>query len=260
MTKEEYFNLAENKPGMTDDSIYKLTIRTVRSDTKGYRKSPDVEEWSYRIFNFSTYYSSRENAVKAFIDYLPKNKCIHSALIERLAINLPVDDSDNLEWWTYDRNGNEVDKSFCTSRFDEKPTIHDVYFGRRPEQIPFEIGEIVEIVNGDRVYLQVLNGIPPTLDKMWELYDNRVKKWGEPESGSFSTDYFADPMAEQYFYLRPDGFDPDVPPFFVMKPVFSIPKKAKEILTGRYNRWKTYVDTHEENEIDRSELEKAVKG
>lgn len=259
MTKEEYFRIAENKPEITDESIYQLTIRVYLSDTEGYKENLDKQEWSYRIYEFSRYYSSKEKAEESYREYILNEKYIHSAIIERLGINLHVDEGFQLAWWVYDRFGKEIDKSFCTSLDKDEPTVHDVYFGRKPDDIPYEMGEIVEIIKGDEVYLEVLNGIPPTIEEMWEWHDERIKKWGEPARNKFSSTYFAEPMVEQYFYLRKDGFDPDLPPYYIMKPVFPIPEKAQKILSDRYNRWKSYMDSHSYKDINWDELYRIVR-
>lgn len=95
------------------------------------------------------------------------------------------------------------------------------------------MGEKVEVIRGNRVFIEVLNGIPPTIDEMWKQYDSKIKKWGEDTYNYFS--YMTDPMADRYFYLKEDGFDPDLPPYILMKPVFPVPETIKEILPSRYN-------------------------
>lgn len=71
---------------------------------------------------------------------------------------------------------------------------------------------------------------------------------------------FYDSMADMYYYLQNDGNGLDEVPDDVMAPLFEIPAEAQEELSGRYNRWKTYIDSHICEEIDWDELSKIVRG
>lgn len=92
-------------------------------------------------------YSFRKSEDKSY------RKKIHSAIIERIPINLPLEDGGQLEWWLYDRTGNEIDKSVCAWEIKDEPSFQDVYLGRKPEGIRFQMGEIVEIIHDNKDYL-----------------------------------------------------------------------------------------------------------
>ena len=247
MTKDEFYNLALNKPEIIAKSIYKLVIRGYRKDIKGYRKTPDKQEWSYPIYKLEWFFSSKEEAEKAILHYIEtENGNIHSFLIERITTDTKIEDSEHLEWWHYDENGNLLMSSLCTSSIPEydKLTIDNIFLGRSDESYPFKMGQIVEIITDDMVRLEVLNGLPQTIDECWERYADRIKRWGnKPEGPYYHCDYFADCMADQFFYLQEDGFDPDVAPFQIMKPRFPVTEKVKNILTSRYNCWKSYISS-----------------
>ena len=188
---------------------------------------------------------------------------IHSFLVERITIDTDIEDTEHLEWWSYDAKGNQLMGSLCTSTIPEydKLKIDNIFLGRPKESCPFKMGNIVEIIYEDRVSLEILNGLPQTIDDCWERYEEKTKRWGPKQEGPYyNSGYFADCMADQFFYLREDGFDPDVAPEMVIHPTFMVPDDIKEILTSRYNRWKEYVDSRSYEEINWDELQRIVKG
>lgn len=264
MTKEEFYQLAFNKPEIKGKSIYKLTIRGYRKDIKGYRKTPAKQEWSYPIYKSEWFFSSKEEAEKAMMNYIETEKgAIHSFLVERITIDTNIEDTEHLEWWSYGAKGNMIMGSLSTSTIPEydKLKIDNIFLGRSEESYPFKMGQIIEIITDDIVHLEVLNGLPQTIDECWKRYSDRIKRWGlKPEGPYYHCDYFADCMADQFFYLQSDGFDPDVAPYQIMEPRFSIPEQAKGILTARFNRWKDYIDSHPGDDFNRAELEKIVQG
>ena len=243
MTKEEFYYLAHHKPEIIAKSIYKLTVREFRNDIKGYSKSSTKQEWSYPVYKSDWYFSSKPEAEKAMLNYIEfrKKARIHSFLIERITIDTDIEDTEHLEWWNYDSKGNMIMGSISTSSIPEfdKLTIDNIFLGRPEDSYHFKMGEIVEVIHEDRVSLEILNGLPHTIDECWERYDQRTKRFGPREEGPyFNCDYFADCMADQFFYLQENGFDPDVAPYQIMKPRFPIPDQAKEILSARYEKWK----------------------
>ena len=242
MTKEEFYHLAHHKPEITANSIYKLTIREFRKDIKGYENGPNKQEWSYPIFKSSWFFSSKNNAEKAMQHYIPQSKAnIHSFLVERITIDTDIEDTEYLEWWNYDEKGNIIMGSVSTSTIPDydKLTIDNIFLGRPENSYPFKMGDIVEIIKEDRVSLEILNGLPQTINECWERYEEKTKRWGtKPEEPFYHCEYFADCMADQFFYIQENGFDPDVAPYQLMNPRFPVPEEAKEILSARFEKWK----------------------
>lgn len=265
MTKEEFYRLAKNKPEITDTSIYTLKIIEYDKDTKTYRKRPKSDEWEFKVRTVRNDYSSKESAEKALREYKLNEgesyrKNIHSAMISRYQIDIPVEDHGSLEWWLYDKDCNEIDRSVCSWEVKDDPELRDVYFGREPSQIRFQMGDIVEIQSGDKIFLSVINGLPTTIDRMWEIYEERFKKSGPQLDELIMRGDFYDAMAGTYYYIQSNGFDPDTWPYLVFKPTFPVPEDIKKILKGRYNCWKSYIDSHSREEINEDELYSLIQG
>lgn len=265
MTKEEFYKLATNRPSITADSIYKLTIRELENEATGYMKETETDDWSFEIGSEYNWYTTKNKAVEYMIKYIQEKdshyrKRIHSALIERIPANIPVEDGGQLEWWLYDKNGKEIDRSVCTWELLEEPSPASIYYGREPREIRFQMGEIVEIISDNKVFLSVINGLPTSVEEIWKLYEDREIKWDKKSVPYLNAGSFFDAMADMYFYIQSNGFDPDTSPYCIMKPTFPITEEVKNILTSRYNCWKSYIDSHSREEINWDELYKMIQG
>lgn len=265
MTKEEFYRLAENRPVIKGASIYKLTVREINNNVSGYTRDSKTGDWFYEINRELNWYTMKDKAVKFLKKYIKEAethyyKRIHSAVIERIPTNIPVEDGGQLEWWLYDSTGREIDHSVCAWELNDEPKLQDNYFGRKPDEIRFKPGDIIEIIHEDKVVLSILSGLPKSIDEMWNIYQDRFQREGIELDKRIMRGEFYDSMSDMYYYLRSDGNTMDEVPDDVMSPIFEPPSEAQEELSGRYNRWKTYIDSHICEEINWDELTRIAKG
>ena len=265
MTTEEFYRLAENRSVIKGASIYKLTVREINNNVSSYTRDSKTGDWFYEINRESNWYTTKEKAVKFLRKYIKEAeahyyKRIHSAVIERIPANIPVENGGQLEWWLYDSAGCEIDHSVCAWELNNDPKFQDAYLGRKQEEIRFDRGDIVEIIHDDKVVLSVLSGLPGSIDEMWNIYQDRFNRESVELDERIMRGEFYDSMADMYYYLRVDGNDLDEVPNDVTAPLFEIPAEAQEELYGRYNRWKTYIDSHICEEINWDELKRIVRG
>ena len=263
MTKEEFYKLATSPKEIAGFAIYRLTIYIYRSESKKYKKNGRTGNWYLRLYHDSNLYSSKELATEALITHIKElsdSECMHSALIQKIWLDRPFEERNVMRWWLYDANGNEIDHSVCSDRIPENLTIHDVYFGRNPEEIRFKAGDIVEVLYDDTVYLSVLNDVPATIEQMWEEHYKRCERRGEPAKDVYDCDHFRDAMSDGYWYMQDNGIDIDEPTYRFMRPTFEPSPEAKEKLTSLYKRWKENVDDAVSGKITWEELTKIVKG
>lgn len=258
MTKEEFYKIATNRPKILGDSIYKLIVREIDNDFSCFIKDPESGEWYYEISREYNWYTTKEQALKYMRLYLQNKedhyrKRIHSFLIKRIPANIPVEDGGYQEWWLYDKNGKEIDKSVCTWEINEEPSETSLFMGRLPEETQFQMGDIVEIIDDNKVFLSVINGLPSSVEEIWNLYEKRIRNCKNKNNRAVPLSLF-DAMADMYFYIQANGYDPDTSPYCVFKPSFPVPEKAKEILYRRYSTWKSYIDSHSEEQINWEEL------
>ena len=245
MTKEKFYKLAVTPNVFDKESIFRLVLYHLPGDEKGYVKVEGRNEWEYHLYETDYLFTSREKAEKALTHFIKDNE-IHSAIIFQELINVSIGDGGWLAWWMYDNLGEMISNSVCTGFLKdtyggELLEKENVYFGREPEKIRFKLGDIVEVFYEDKAFLAVLNGVPATIEEMWELYERNKKIDGCLEVYEFENDYFGDVFSDAYFYIEENGFDRDVAPYMVSKPFFPVPEDEEKIWKARFHRWKANV-------------------
>ena len=63
-------------------------------------------------------------------------------------------------WWVYDKKGKLVVNSIV-SEMDNEDGDLEPFFGRFPDRCPVKKGEIVEVMSGDEVHLEIVYALPP---------------------------------------------------------------------------------------------------
>ena len=246
MTKDEFYNLALERPVSENESVYELKVYDYDNDIQGYCRQTDGK-WSFEIrCCFNRLYSTLEKAEKAMRKFIKSERytdtIIHSAETWRVPVNAPVVDSicGDLGWWLYDSKGNLIDRSVCDMYHIENEESHyGVYFGRKDSEIRFKSGDIVEVRNigNEKPYLGIINDAPLTIDEMWKVYEKRVKHWGPQKIKNFSNDYFADVMSDCYYIVGENDFDLDISTVYVKQPSFPPPEEAILELNEKYEKW-----------------------
>lgn len=245
LTKEQFLFLAENRPEITVESIYQLQIYiTYKFDgcspkfpEKYERKNPEGN-WTLPLKVMeSGYFSTFEEAEKAL--YRRHIICpYHSAIIRRMPIDRYLG-TEWLEWWLYDGKGKLIDRSVCTSFFDNQPEyISGRYMGRKEESLRFKKGDIVEVIddrNPGQVYLGIVESIPKSPEQMWtnhNLWINQIRWEREPltpfrlkiAEGSC----FVHASYDKYFIRDLECNWPLQEPYKVFTPSLPIPEELKK--------------------------------
>lgn len=245
MTKEEFLRYAQNRETPANKSVYELRVFDYDGEITGYKKQKDGS-WSFNIRQcFTRLYSDFKKAEIALKEYVNSDRytdsIIYGAEVWRICLDIPIYEiNGDLGWWLYDSTGKLIDHSVCDMYHIDNPDYpFGVYFGRKKDEIRFKEGDIVEITspNREEVYLGIINDLPPTNDQMWELYQRRVNHWGLQKNKNFSCDYFSDVMADCYYIVGNEDYDPDIPVISLRRPTFTPPKEALVELKKRYDRW-----------------------
>lgn len=257
MNRETFFKYAHERPEPPEPSVYNLQIFYYCDNEEGYHQNTENGQWEYKIYSaLWRTYTTKEKALEALHDYLNKKhysgEIIHSAMIWRTAVDIPVSQhiDGHLGKWLYDSNGNLIEQSVCDGfHMQDEDHLYGKYLGRTESEIRFQEGDIVEIHPGDtgQVYLAIINGLPRTIEEMWEMHQRREQALG-PRIKKFSIDLFADIMADFYFIAGnpEDEFDPDISPCYIMKPTFEPPEEAIRELKEWYDAWKARVENDDE--------------
>lgn len=269
MTKEEFMRIARQRPAMPEKSVYQLTVYVRETDAE-YDKN-EVGEWVLPIFpTVEGLYSSRKEAEKALVGVplsLTAFETVHSAIIERF----PLDKEPGaqwIEWWLYDADGNEVDRSVCSAfHCEDKKTTAGKYMGRYEEEIRFQKGEIVEIIGFDRTKgehvatLGIIHTTPGTFEKEWEYFNSRQEQDGKyPFHGLCALDYFHDFTDDNYGYLSGCGGE-NALSCEVLKPSLPISKEIAfdlEEYKKAHDEWLRCIRTYDD--LSREEVDMIRRG
>lgn len=216
MTKEEFYKIAQARPEMSEESVYRLTVY-LRDEDDRYVKN-DFGEWQLRLQTSpDAFYSGLEEAEKGLMEYrqfISRVETVHHAIIERIPLNCRPG-AESIAWWLYDADGERIDSSVCSAfHCGDKKTPAGKYLGRLPEEIRFAKGDIVEVIgydsaNGDYVAtLAIINCTPGNIDDEWQYFNRCQQEIGEyPFNGFYCLDYFHDYSDDQYGYLSGCGGD-----------------------------------------------------
>ena len=132
----------------------------------------DTDEHLYRDVSYSIlgYYSTLD---KALVAMRLNNKeafdieCIYAYLIKELAIDGAIGTTDWLSVRSYDQQGKPVDE--CLQDYN----LANQFEGRKTENIRFKIGDIVEVLEGRRLYTAIVAAVPPTPEDHFPILDVR---------------------------------------------------------------------------------------
>lgn len=111
------------------------------------------------------------------------------------------------------------------------------YYGRTPDRIHFQAGDIVEMVAYDEIWLCIVAGSPRTVEecqKYKELCSERLRKYlqREPTKREIALDYPLDDTDDTYSVLLHygDGAHEHPSPVSLFKPTRKITKAQRELL------------------------------
>ena len=130
----------------------------------------DTDEHLYRDASYSIlgYYSTLDKALDAMRlnnkdafdpDY------IYAYLIKELAVDGEIGETDCLSVRSYNPQGKPVDE--CLQDYN----LANQFEGRNPETIRFKIGDIVEVLEGRRLYTAIVAAVPPTQEDHFPVLD-----------------------------------------------------------------------------------------
>ncbi len=160
-----------------------------------------------------------------------------------------------VEYWKYDHNKKEYDRSSCSSYHWNLPGVYGKFLGRLPEQIRFRKGDLVEISRSSHEekgmvfsVLGVVIGQPRTVKDEWGYLKSSINKLAEkgvPIEKAFEEPDQWGVDNEEYFVL----FGPYeesmlhaefIHPQEVRPPSFPVPKEARETMKQYY---KDYLES-----------------
>ena len=133
-------------------------------------RSYDSEKHWYRDASIGIvgHYSSLEKVMEAIRENNQETwdaEEIMAYLVKEIAVDGGLRDVDWLSVRTYDPQGNLMDA--CLQDYN----LCDQFEGRNPEAIRFHVGDIVEVLEGRRLYTAIVAALPPTPEDHFPILD-----------------------------------------------------------------------------------------
>jgi len=161
-------------------TIFKLTVIKYWDETPKY---PDFEVHEHTISYFSNL-DKAEQGIKKYIDENAAGK-IFCFRLDEVLLDKYLDYSEPQSfysepksWRTYLNDGSFWDESIALSMWYENGKPWKEYFAGRPaEKIRFKVGDLVEVYNGEKVWLGKVGALPHTPEKAKQFLERFQKKY-----------------------------------------------------------------------------------
>lgn len=201
LTREQFQALAGRQPSLEGGWIYRLE-RIIAPDGISY------PEFDIR------------SEVAMYSDFADVQKAIHERSCYCFRITqLPDGGSEDESGasWLYDANGSLIDYTITT--WENNP-LKSRFFGRPESRQRFRKGDIVEVIERDKVRLAVVGADMPSVDWFWSLY----------EKCKDLNNYFPDASDDCYYVIDGPGeaFHSHVSPVALMKPCRPVSEEIRQ--------------------------------
>lgn len=238
MTFEEFKQLAIHPPQKQEKTIFHITTVDIDTEQSNY---PAFSVNKYGSHAYAESLESAELLVHQFAEGIENLYCIYVTeypMCERLCFG-----GNYVSQRVYGPDGTLIEQHlFCDFFTDERDKFRH-YRGRLPEQIRFKEGDIVEVLQGDEVTLQVIVGVPPTVEWCYryalrglDTKYNPGKTDAEREQWAFEDGYMLDITDDSYTVIDGPDYDyhshPDA--LCIFAPRFPIPANVEQALKGYY--------------------------
>lgn len=241
LTFEDFERLADRKPNLDGDFIYRLTQLFL---------DPDKLKHPYPKFELGYESVRLFNSFDDALSFLKENKDdeLYCSWIAQLP-NGSMDYERTAEWF-YDKDGNLLDYSAqkCHGDHDD---IDYCFFGRPAYRQRFKEGDIVEVVSGKEVSLALLWSPPTGVEWCWNYYQRVLADKTYPY---YSLDCSDD---SAYVIDGPSHYCHSHPsPLQLMKPRFPVPPEIE----AEMRTWKERADKEtEEATVDFGSRKRSTK-
>ncbi len=177
LTFEEFEALANRKPDLKGNWLYRVTQAVFQNDLK--HPYPKFKFEYVRECYFQTFQAAEK--------YVKKNKKdIYCSWITQIPYGFSCGYGDEGAVWLYSNGGELLDYTITIGQFGK---IEDrTFFGRPKSRQRFKKGDIVEVLTAKGVHLAVLNIPIPDVEWCWERYIKRDDEYGFYYRMDFSDD------------------------------------------------------------------------
>lgn len=248
---------------------YRLTVWRYSSDCKGdfsfkrvkssYRIPVCEHSWMGRLPETGIF-TSMEDAIAA-MERLAGQPDILAFDINKLPYGDVTDHHFSIDSLQYDGEGRFVQRGSCSFYHYHTPSIYGKFFGHFPDKLPYNIGDIVTIIqsrkNGMKYAVPgIVVMLPKTIKDGYSDYKSALKAWvrkgNTPETWLDINDYWG--SDEDEYFIQFGAMDESmakftfINPMDVMPPPANLPEKIKADLKKWYGEYLDFVKREEEEE------------
>jgi len=167
MTFEEFRALAQNPQYPEGKSVYRIDVHRLK-----HKPQADSCLSEFEVVRTQSFIYPDLDTVRFMIRRFVSNECMNQQLYALYVYELPynADISDNLyrRLWVYDRHGQLVSQSVCSTLIEDLNTPFAKFRGRDGA---FSPGDVVEVYDRDKgsVTIGVVVRSPRTIEQCWEV-------------------------------------------------------------------------------------------
>ena len=221
-------------------SIFKLT--QIEYDTNKPPRYPSFEVHKVWI----GYFSSRDKAEKIIKKIVTGGSYVEPQQLFGFRIEEYPLDNDSY-YATKSRRSYLPDGSlWAENLLSEIPDENGMeeFFGRPAEKIRFNIGDLVEVLYGNTVTLEIVGNLPMTPDEVRQMHDRSLKQ--HPDCQFLPLDYSDD----SYYTLDQFGKHSHLNVVSIFPVRLKVSRKLKEkLLSDEYHSYRAYYNNLEEESL-----------
>lgn len=173
MTFEEFKKLAERPRYSSENALFRVEVLSYPIDST----YPVISLAKERVAFFLNKELAETYMRKAMREFCSQRDKIYGAYIYQLPFgeNILCGGTDKI--WAYDDKGKLVSESFSEVPSDSNNL--GCFRGRPANAIPFHLGDLVEIIDGEEAVLGIIAHEPPTISEAWEIYQRAWHSYAE---------------------------------------------------------------------------------
>lgn len=266
MTYEEFKQRAENPTHRDVPSYFQVKVIEIERRRNKYGSK------HYPKYGIDCYTSGVTLSQEEALEMMRKDvawrkeegysKEVYCYFITERPLNGLAYEREYLAEWTYDVNGQLIDRTYCSSGFVYGPNYEpyraeeshpdEIFRGRPEEHIRFHKGDIVEVFCRNEVRLAIVVGTPLTTKFVWDKNQNTKDKRGLDEIPYDETD-------DSYTVIDGPGYEyhNHIQSRFLFAPHFRLSADMEKRFKGYLEKAELYEAAHDCSFKNKEQIEQS---
>lgn len=167
MTFEEFRALAQNPPYPEGKAVYRIDVHRLKYKPLANSYPTVFEAVRAQSFIYSDF-DTVQLVLRRFVGKEYMNRQLYALYVYELPYNTDISDNQYRRLWVYDRHGQLVSQSVCSTLIGDLNTPFLKFRGRDDA---FSPGDVVEVYDRDKgsVTIGVVVRSPRTIEQCWEV-------------------------------------------------------------------------------------------